>query len=91
MTLRDKFFEHDGKRITYREAEVILAYAKGYTIQETADVLFISYSTVKTHRENIRARFTLQGYNTFMYFAIQLQTELEKSVDIPMKISRKAD
>lgn len=91
MKSREKVFKHDGKQITYREAEVLLCCANGLTITQTSEVLFISYTTVKTHRENIRSRFMLNGYNALMCFAIKLRPELEKSVDILSKIGRKED
>ncbi|WP_041340836.1 response regulator transcription factor [Runella slithyformis] len=78
MTPHDKFFEYDGQRISYREGEVLLACAQGLTIEQTAKKLFISQHTVKTHREKLRLRFSLQGYTKLVWFATKLQPELEK-------------
>jgi DNA-binding CsgD family transcriptional regulator len=80
MTPRDKFLEYDGQRISYREGQILLACAQGLTVQETAEKLVISQHTVKTHREKLCARFSLQGYTKLMWFATKLQPELEKWV-----------
>lgn len=89
MTARDKFFEHDGQRISYREAEVLLCCARGMTIKETADTLFINFKTVKRHRNNIHTRFNLPRYHAVTCFATQLLPELEKWVLWPIKMSHK--
>ena len=83
MTAQDKFFEHDGKRISYREAEVLLCCAKGMSIEQTANLLNISPATVKSHREHLRERFGTHGRNALCIMAVKLQPELEKSVNLP--------
>ena len=82
MTAHDKFFEHDGKRITYREAQVLRCCAKGMTAQQTADLLCVCTGTINRHHENIRARFELKGYHALTHFAIGLLPELEKMDNI---------
>ncbi len=82
MTAQDKFFEHDGKRITYREAEVLLCCAKGMTSLQTADRLGVCVGTINRHHENIRTRFSLKGYHTLTCFATTLQPELEKMCNV---------
>ena len=47
--------------LTPKEEEVIAYLAKGYSNQEIADKIFISYNTVKTHRKNIYRKL---GLNT---------------------------
>jgi DNA-binding CsgD family transcriptional regulator len=91
MTARDKFFEHDGQRISYREAEVLLCCARGMTIQQTADLLYIGYSTAKTHREHLRTRFGLEGHHTLACLAAKILPELEKSVTLPTEIGNISD
>lgn len=91
MKTRTMAFEHDGHPISYREAQVLLCYAKGMTACQTADLLCVSYSTVKTHREHIRLRFDLHGHNELMCFAIKWMPELEKSVELPTKIGSSTD
>ncbi|WP_298349221.1 LuxR C-terminal-related transcriptional regulator [Runella sp.] len=83
MTPHDKFFEYDGQRISYREGQILLAYARGITIEQTAKDLFLSESTIKRHRENLRRRFSLQGYHKLRCFATELQPELEKWIEKP--------
>ena len=78
MTVRDKFFEYNGQRISYREGEILLAYAQGITIEQTADDFNLRESTIKRHREKLRRRFSLQGYHKLRCFATELQPELEK-------------
>lgn len=90
MTVRDKFFEYNGQRISYREGEVLLAYARGITIEQTAEDLNLSESTVKRHRENLRLRFSLQGYHKLRCFATKLQPELEKWIEKPTKLDKDA-
>lgn len=76
----ERFFHYNGQRISFREGEVLLACAKGWTIEDTAEKLNLSNSTIKRHRENLRLRFSLQGYNALVCFASKLQPELEKWV-----------
>ena len=80
MTPNERFFEYNSQRISYREGQVLLACALGWTIEQTAEKLSVSNSTIKRHRENIRLRFSLQGYNALVCFASKLQPELEKWV-----------
>ena len=91
MEAQDKRFKHNGHYISYREAQVLLACAKGWTTQEIAATLCMSYHTAKTHRENLRVRFSLQGYTGLLCFAIKWQQELEKSVTLPTKIGNVTD
>ena len=78
MTARNKFFEHEGKQITYREAQVLMCCAQGKTIKETANFLCLGKATIKRHREHVRAHFDLKGYHTLECFAMKLLPELEK-------------
>ncbi|OIN59489.1 response regulator transcription factor [Arsenicibacter rosenii] len=66
--------------LTEREAETLLYCAKGLTITETADKLFISPKTVQRHRENLREKFNLteQGYHALVLLALEVKEELEK-------------
>lgn len=76
----ERYFHYNGQRISYREGEVLLACAKGWTIEQTAEKLFISPNTIKRHRENLRLRFSLQGYSALVCFASKLEPDLEKWV-----------
>ncbi|MFN4147403.1 MAG: helix-turn-helix transcriptional regulator [Runella sp.] len=80
MTAYDKFFEYEGQRISYREAEVLLAYANGCTVEQTAQKLKRSPKTIKRHRENLRLRFGLEGYHSLVCLALKIKPQLEKWV-----------
>ncbi len=45
--------------LTRREKEVLLLIAEGMTNPQIADILFVSASTVKTHRENLLIKFAV--------------------------------
>ena len=77
---------HDGFRISYREAEVILCCARGYTNQQTADALFLSYHTVKAHKDHLKNRFCLKGHNALTIFSMKLLPKIEEWVKLPTKI-----
>jgi DNA-binding CsgD family transcriptional regulator len=73
---------YPGVSLSVREAEVLLACAAGRTIQGTADELSVSYSTVKTHRENIRDRFQIKGNYGIKLFADQHRDEIKVFLDL---------
>ncbi len=79
-------FEHEGQIISYREAQVLLCCTRGLTAQQTADLLFICAGTVNRHRENLRHRFGLKGHHTLACLANKLLPELEKCVELPIKM-----
>ncbi len=66
--------------ITRREKEVLLMIAKGLTNKEIADKLFISTTTVDTHRKNLLAKFQVK--NTASLISLATQTELLHSLDL---------
>ncbi len=84
MGRKREVFECDGKRITPREAEVLLCCARGLTSRETADRLFISCRTVERHRENLRERLGLIGPHMLTNWAVRMQPQLEKWVKLPI-------
>jgi len=43
-------------KLTNREGEVLTLIMKGYTNKEIADILFINFETVRSHRKNILQR-----------------------------------
>ena len=86
MDMKRVKYECDGKRISLREAEVLLCCARGLTSRETADKLFISPRTVGRHRENLRGRLDLIGPNKLSNWAVRMQPQLEKWVDLPIDI-----
>lgn len=88
MTPHERYFEYNGQRISYREGEVLLAYALGWKIADTANALCVSKKTIERHRENIRLRFGLQEYHDLRCFSTKLQPELEKWVNLPIKMGK---
>jgi len=56
LTIRNDA-ENETPVLTRREKEVLELIASGLTNQEIADKLFISYSTVDTHRTNLLLKF----------------------------------
>ena len=44
-------------KLTRRESEVLRLMANGHSTQSIADILFISFNTVESHRKNLRSKF----------------------------------
>jgi DNA-binding NarL/FixJ family response regulator len=59
--------------ITRREREVLLLIAEGLTNNEIADKLFISNTTVDTHRKNLLTKFEVRNTATLIRLAAQYQ------------------
>lgn len=59
--------------ITRREKEVLLLIMDGLTNVEIADKLFISVTTVDTHRKNLLAKFEARNIASLITTAIRLQ------------------
>lgn len=62
----------EGKPVlTRREKEVLELIADGMTNNEIATKLFISYTTVDTHRKNLLAKFNAKNTATLIKLAVQ--------------------
>jgi len=59
--------------ITRREKEVLALIAEGLTNHEIADKLFISTTTVDTHRKNLLSKFEVKNTATLIRLAAQFQ------------------
>ena len=59
--------------ITTREKEVLELIAEGLTNNEIAQKLFISVSTVDTHRKNLLAKFEAKNIASLIKIAMQFQ------------------
>lgn len=59
--------------LTRREKEVLTHIAEGMTNHEIADKLFISTTTVDTHRKNLLAKFAVKNTATLIRLAAQYQ------------------
>lgn len=55
--------------LTRREKEVLILIAEGLTNHEIADKLFISTTTVDTHRKNLLAKFAVKNTATLIRMA----------------------
>ncbi|RDC56758.1 DNA-binding response regulator [Pedobacter chinensis] len=56
-------------RISRQEKEIIKLIIKGLTSKEIADVLFISKTTVDTHRKNIHKKLEISNSSSLIKFA----------------------
>lgn len=73
-SVRESIHEHNQPLLTRREIEVLKLIAEGLTNQEIADRLFVSASTVDSHRKNLISK--LQVKNT----AALVRTALENKI-----------
>jgi len=55
--------------LTFREVEIISLIRKGFTNEEIADQLHLSFFTVKTHRKNIHFKLGLKNVAELISFA----------------------
>lgn len=54
-----KFTIDEHKYITFREAECLFYFSKGYTVKEVAKAMEISIKTVETHLKNIQSKLDI--------------------------------
>ena len=66
---RDEFIER--MRLTKRETEIIRMVAMGKQNEEIADILFLSFYTVKTHRKNLMKKLNLNNAADLVRFAYE--------------------
>ena len=59
--------------LTRREKEVLELIAEGMTNNEIGEKLFISSSTVDTHRKNLLAKFEAKNTASLIHIASQMQ------------------
>lgn len=57
------------QQLTEREVEIIALLANGYNNPQIADRLFISRSTVETHRKNLKRKLKLRSFRDLMKYA----------------------
>ncbi len=60
------------KQLTNREREVLQLIAEGHSTRQIADMLFVSTSTVKSHRAHLMEKLNLDSPVKLIHFAIQL-------------------
>ncbi len=73
MALRKPDIENKTPIITRREKEVLELIADGMTNNEIAQILFISSTTVDTHRKNLLAKFESKNIASLIKSAMQLK------------------
>ncbi|MBK8496694.1 MAG: response regulator transcription factor [Chitinophagaceae bacterium] len=73
MALRKPDNQNDTPVITRREKEVLELIADGMTNNEIAQKLFISSSTVDTHRKNLLTKFEAKNTASLIRIAAQLK------------------
>jgi DNA-binding NarL/FixJ family response regulator len=81
QTLRKKN-EHTSIVLTRREKEVLGLIAEGMTNNEIGDKLFISTTTVDTHRKNLLAKLEAKNTASLVRIASQLQLILSRKIFI---------
>jgi DNA-binding NarL/FixJ family response regulator len=59
-------------KLSNREREVFQMISEGHATKKIADILFVSTSTVKTHRANIMEKLQLDNISQLIQFAIRL-------------------
>ncbi len=57
--------------LTKREIEILKLIASGYSNQEIANILYISYNTVDTHRKNIMHKIAIKNTAGLVRYAIE--------------------
>ena len=60
------------KQLTNREREIFQLIAEGYTTRQMAEMLFVSISTVKSHRNKIMEKLDIDSSVKLVRFAIKL-------------------
>jgi two-component system response regulator NreC len=60
------------QRLSNREREVFQLIAEGHTTRQIADTLYVSISTVKSHRANIMEKLNIDSPVKLVHFAIKL-------------------
>ena len=69
---KESYQENLYNRLSNREREVFQMIAEGTSTKKIAEVLFVSPSTVKTHRANIMEKLEMQNISQLIQFAIHL-------------------
>lgn len=65
---REELYE----KLSNREREVFQMMAEGHSTREIAGILYVSISTVKTHRANIMEKLQMDSLSQLIKFAIEL-------------------
>jgi DNA-binding NarL/FixJ family response regulator len=71
--VRESILEHNQPMITRREIEVLKLIAEGLTNQEIGDQLFVSVSTVDSHRKNLLSKLQVKNTAALVRAAIEFK------------------
>lgn len=71
-TKKKSFREELYSSLSNREREVFQMIAEGHSTREISEILFISPSTVKTHRSNIMEKLKIENISQLVQFAIRI-------------------
>ncbi len=71
-TKTKSFREELYSSLSNREREVFQMIAEGHSTREISEILFISPSTVKTHRSNIMEKLKIENISQLVQFAIKI-------------------
>ena len=83
LTLKKKSSREDlYTKLSNRERELFQMIAEGHSTKEISGILFISPSTVKTHRSNIMEKLQINNISQLIQFAIRLGIVDVRSQDI---------
>jgi two-component system response regulator NreC len=73
LSLKKKSHQDDlYNRLSNREREVFQMIAEGRSTKEIANILYLSPSTVKTHRSNIMEKLEMDNISQLIQFAIHI-------------------
>jgi len=71
-TKKKSFREELYSSLSNREREVFQIIAEGHSTREISEILFISPSTVKTHRSKIMEKLRIENISQLVQFAIRI-------------------
>jgi DNA-binding NarL/FixJ family response regulator len=75
-------------KLSNREREVFQMIAEGRSTKEISNILFVSISTIKTHRAHIMDKLQIDNLSQLVQFAIELgiveivRTETESELEL---------
>lgn len=66
----EKWVEDEKVKLSERELEILRLYARGFTINEIAEKIFVSIDTVKFHRRKLFQKIGVQSINEALSYTI---------------------
>jgi DNA-binding CsgD family transcriptional regulator len=67
------FMEQNDMELSSRESEILQLIYEGFTDNEMAEELSISPNTVRTHRQNLRTKFSVNNTAEMINKAVELK------------------